>query len=381
MKKHRLIAVMIVSLMLVASCGKEESQTAVNESVDSSQEEIFESNEITTTEASEEGFYQYSIWNNSLKLNAPTGFYVNTNSSTSKFIYLSNVEGTAIMVDRVIELDNFYDPEIGKWQNAYGVPLEDSTDIETPYGTATILRGKSSEYGYVANVFLNYNNMDWLIDILRCPESVEQIEQIVNEMFTPKAEETPDFLGNIEVDISNKGYNYVLSERERDDSGEYQIIPVFGFNYDIEGGKVSTGGTSSVDGVEGTEVVEEYYISDESTKTLNGVLYIELPRVNMTYLKYFLDTGSVPEDTDFHDRKLISLKEMETVDTFYGPMPIVFEVREKDGEYYGEEYILVKVNGKEVMIRYYYYGEAGSAKDTEPEYRGGLKEWLPDMLQ
>jgi len=143
--------------------------------------------------------------------------------------------------------------------------------------------------------------------------------------------------------------------------GDYDYVMYSSFGYNIPEGYTDDG-----EGSIKNETGDMYniYIKEMSKE------YDDLELYN------FLQTGTFDEG-DSEDYKITLMEDHGTVETAYGPARIVFERGQWTMEYYQEEnaieYVVLNVNGKDIVI-YGYYTEVS-------DYKGVIESLLPAMLE
>lgn len=231
------------------------------------------------------------------------------------------------------------------------------------------------------------------------PESSNENNTEIAEEFTDKpneeiSEETSEEVSeetaiDTSIEISDDKYTYIIGDSEFNyDTGNYEPMNVFGFNFDIEGYVQGNSVGSSVGGDRNTTVTKSFTFREENDSGSYLIIAstdVVSDSTNVIELmKYFLEKNTIPEP-DSDTEKILSMNLKDTIDTTYGPISILYATMEYDISSYGlnakvyycgYEAAIIHVNNREISILYSYRD-----MDSAPEYEGFLKENLPVMLQ
>lgn len=306
-----------------------------------------------------------------LGINVPEGFYPRVNDMARMFgrVYFENLAGTQISVSPASDWDieryeNYIDN--GIWESSWSdEAAEGDKEIQTPYGAVKIIIGnrEGSDEPYAETVFFTYNDIDWIIEREWGP-GTEDIEQLLNEMFTGKTELTEELFPNVDITIDDEEYSYILDSSDEN---------IFGFN------------------------IDEYKYEELPSDSLSYIFagdegYIMVGYTNgydATYHKDFLTTGNMPDGVIYLDMmgngEILNMESKEEVNTKYGSTQIVYmtaHVEDAEVDWLGNytagdrvcEKCIFEVNGHEIKIIYKY------PKSETYEYQGVLKGLLGEMF-
>lgn len=379
MKRMKLLAIMSFAFLILSGCGDknvENDNAEVKVENDAMQEESVEMEE---PELIPESYYEYTITNegkggvlHTMGINAPEGFYLKVNDPKGVEVNFENAAGTRIRVAQAFtsdleRCDNYFNN--GIWESRWSSEIaEGDREVETPYGTVKLIIGNriESDEPYAETGYFTYNDADWVIERQLGP-GTEDIGQILNEMFTGKAELPEEKFPSVDVAVEDSEYSYILKSSDY----EYNI---FGFN--LDGNRFEAFDENSRLYFRFAEDKESLFVGYTTGS-------------DVIYLKDFLVTGNVPATVDFrlfpYSGELLSIESKESIDTKYGGTQIVYmtvHAEDADHDEFGAwidcditcEECIFEVNDCEIIVQYFY------PKDKIYEYQGVLKELFQEMF-
>lgn len=407
MKRKVLACGIVFMFVALAACGSTENSTYntqesdVQESEDvqveeekDTEESVESSTEIATEQAEEISKYAESVYafvdgeTIKLDINYPEGHYLDVNSG-STFHRLYTPYGHELLISSADEEEKAaYDNYVtsGAWSGTKDWAVEtliSEQTVKVPIGTVTVITGEDENGRVTDHCFIEYANVLWYItrEQLFYSDTATAIENIISEIFNEKEPveiEPVVEIPETKIEVSAEQYEYCLTDNVFDrEAKTNNFQPVFGFNF--------ANTDFSLFSVNEWESDANTYINSYEfhTADFDSFKVEKTDAVNIAFLKEYLLYGTYTENAHIGGEGATILKEMElreVIDTPYGPAQIVCSIWCSMWDNVvdeAKEFVLLNVNGTEVLISYEEHSDEILSLDT---YEGNLKNILTEIF-